>query len=148
MGTDNERPLLIERSDTTNLALILARVMDDPTTPKSMRNDAEHGMGYLNDMLLYGPPGGDGRSVVVIPAGFHVRDHFATMTEQWLAELPADVRDEQRALIQGARTIAAVIDNRSFSTDFRLDARDALADTLAQLQQASEDVEGDMEVEV
>jgi hypothetical protein len=65
---------------------------------------------------------------------FSVRGFYANMVAETLARLDDDFKAEQPIRVQMARQAAEMCDNADYSTDFRLDALNALETVLESLE--------------
>lgn len=73
--------------------------------------------------------------------------YYADTVEEFLLDLPEDVKAEHPALVCMAQYAATLVDNEEFSSDFRLDALDALKTILGALNPCTGD-DDDAESEV
>jgi hypothetical protein len=69
------------------------------------------------------------------------------MVDEFVLDLPAEVREDMRAHVLMARQAAKYTDDALYSTDFRLDSYDCLNTILAALKAEAEDADAGEVVE-
>jgi hypothetical protein len=110
-------------------------VIDDDTAPDELRADARDVEFALSEVLCYQSHGVDGeRSIRLIPVGFRFPQFYTQMVDEFLIDLPPEVREDMPAHILMARQAAKYVDDALYSTDFRLDSYDALNMILAAMK--------------
>jgi hypothetical protein len=118
---------------------VAREVIDDKSKPESVRAEVQDVFNLVEQILCYYPPGE--REIVLVPMTFHVKDYYQMTVEQYISELPDEVKAAEPLRLAMAWHAAKLIDNQEFSTDLRLDMRDALEEVIAGLQRAAADVE-------
>jgi hypothetical protein len=131
------RPLLVERDDLSAcLFKLLPSIEGDEPCPAVASLFAD-----LSDVLLYGEPGGE-RSIKLIPMSFKVAGFYRDTVGEMILDLGGErVEADHPVFCCLARLSAALVDDQSYSTDFRLDSLDALDRVLAGLKRATDDEE-------
>jgi len=132
--------LILSRDDLVRASQVLGRVVDDDSQSDELRYDAADIEFLLSEVLCFQSHGADGeRSIRLTPIGFGWPQFYGQMVDELLVDLGEDVVAEQPARVLLAKHAAKLVDDALFSTDFRLDAYDALNQIPAGLKQAAED---------
>lgn len=129
----------MERAELVDAAMIAYETWHDETKPKTLRAKAEKTFRKLNDRLLCGYP--EGRSIRLIPMPFRMKGYYVEMVEELILDLGAsELEAAEPVRCQLARHTAQLIDDTGLSDDYRLEARDALDQVLAGLQDSAKDL--------
>jgi hypothetical protein len=133
VSDDDDRliSIVVQHSDLVVYAQVSAAVIDNPNRPDWLRADAQEFYDQCSAALLY--ENDPSKRVRLRPLSFHVRGFYANMVAETLARLGDDVED-QPAQVHMARETAGLVDNDCYSTDFRLDALNALEAVLKSLE--------------
>jgi hypothetical protein len=116
-------------------------VTDDDTAPEELRADAAAVEFTLSEVLCFQSHAAEGeRSIRLVPIGFTWPQFYTQMVEEFVVDLPPEVREGMPAHVLMARKAAKYTDDALYSTDFRLDSYDALNTILAALKAEVEDV--------
>ena len=138
--------LRVTRDDLVKASFIAAAVVDDDTQPDELRDDAQLVEFRLSEVLLHQSHAAEGeRSIRRLPVGFRWPQFYTQMVEEYILDLPAEVREDMPAHLLMARKAAKYCDNALYSSDFRLDSYDALNTILAALKSAAEDQDAEDE---
>jgi hypothetical protein len=125
------------REDVQEAALAACTVIDDPEQPEMMRLRARKKFEEWNEILCHQTPDADGeRSCRLVPVGMRWRNFYTDMVEELLLDLGDEVTQQNPAYVVMGRLAARLVDNRSYATDFRLDALDALHQLIGSLKGA------------
>jgi hypothetical protein len=72
----------------------------------------------------------------MVPMAFHVKDFYCDLVADTLARLPAEVVADEPVYCAMADRAAALVDDSSYSIDFRIEAYDSLKLCLSALEAA------------
>ncbi len=136
--------LLVTREALVRASFVAAAVVDDDSQPDELRCDAKDVEFWLSEILLHRPHGygADGkreRLIRLLPIGFRWPQHYTQMVDEFLLDLPTEVREDMPAHALMARLAAKYVDDGLLSSDFRLDAYDCLNQILAALKREAQD---------
>jgi hypothetical protein len=134
--------LVVTRDWLVKASLIAGSVIEDEDQPDDLRADAADVEFMLSEVLLHQSHSADGeRSIRLLPIGFKWAQFYTQMVDEFVLDLPAEVREDMPVHILMARMAAKYTDDGLYSSDFRLDAYDALNTILAALKAAAADDE-------
>ena len=140
--------LLVTREWMVRASQVAGAVVDDESQPDELRAGAADVEFMLSEVLLYQDHSADGtRSIRMLPILFGWPQGVTSMLDEFLLDVGADVVAEHPAQVLMARLAAKYCDDGLFSSDFRLDAYDALNQILAALTRAAQDEEAAEEVQ-
>ena len=133
------------RADVGELAQILWAHIDNPNTPDAEREAAQLAVEKCSVVLKF--MNDPRKQIRVVPVGFAVRDFYVVGVQNLLERLPQWVWDEfgTKAYAQMATTLAPLVDNQTYSTDFRLENLEVLQETIRRLEEIASDDEEDLE---
>ena len=136
-----KRDQLILSRDTLERAMQVAcSVVDDAGQPDELRCAAHDVEFILSEALCYQPYAApDEREIRLLPIGMKWPQHFTSMTEEFLLDIGAEVREGMPAYALMARMAAKYADDALLSVDFRLSSYDVLNTILAAMTRAAQD---------
>jgi hypothetical protein len=134
------RPLLVQRDVLVAASQIAAGLADDPGEDADLRQDVQELYEAISDVLMYDEPAD--RGIRLVPMSFRITNFYTDMTSEFVLDLGGEeIETDHPVRCLLARLAAELADNQSYSSDFRLDALDALNQVLAGLKSAVESQE-------
>jgi hypothetical protein len=113
------------RSTILEFAQISAAVLDNPDRPQSVRERARQTCDECSEALLY--HNDPSKRFQLVPLAFHCSGYYRDFVAEVLSELPQEVVASEPVRVCLVRKAAALIDDESFCSTFRLEAAESLA---------------------
>jgi hypothetical protein len=130
--------MLVERDEMVTATMRLAAIAEDESHPPLVRKQAAKREAELARILLYGDDESDERVIRLVPLPFRLRGYYTDAVAVLVVDLGPDVAQRFPGHVAMARFGAEAVDNRDFSTDYRLDMKDALDQVLSGLRELAE----------
>lgn len=130
--------MVVDRDKMTTAALCLIKTIDDPTTSAELRDEAQAAFDVLQHVALYNE---SACAAELAPVGFWELGFYVKHVDERLNRLPGTVKADCALQVMMAKRAAALMDNQSYSVDFRLEAYRALTEVMASLRSAAADLE-------
>jgi hypothetical protein len=131
--------LILSRDTLVKASQVAAHVVDDAGQSDEMRDAAYFVEFCLSEALLHQSHSADGeRSIRLLPIMFGWPNAYSDMVDELLLDLGEDVVAENPARVAIAKHAARLVDDALYSSDFRMDAYDALNEILAGLKAEAE----------
>ena len=133
------------RADVVEAAMHAYAVETNPERADWLRAQARKVFDMTKQVLLY--QNDPHKPMVFVPASFGVKDFYQNLVVELLGRLPQDIKDDNPVYVTAAKHFATLVDNTSYSTDFRAECHEALMDAVDVLEYlASDDDEPRLEV--
>lgn len=136
-STSTTKKVVVEREAVEYAAWLSALAIDGVITlPDWLGADKNWAFAQASYILLFQEHGADGkRSIRLIPMSFKVSGFYQDMVAELILDLGGEqVEADHPVFCVLARHAAKLVDDQSYSADFRIDALDALNAVLATLK--------------
>jgi hypothetical protein len=132
----------VHRDMLNDCSKLVCHLMDDESQPDEVRDKAALMQYWLSEVLCYQNHSAEGeRSLRLVPVGFKWPQFYTQMVDELVLDLygsvePTDIRSIRIML---ARQAAAIVDDMLYSTDFRLEAYEALNEIVDGMKESAEE---------
>jgi hypothetical protein len=134
--TPRQRDEIWRRSDVLESARHAVAMIDNPARPQALRDYASILFKQCSEILLH--QNDPEKRVVLVPLSFRVTDFYRDMWVDFLTRLPEEVVDDNPIHVAMGEQAADLVDDDSYSSQFRLEALEAFKTVMAGMEVAAQ----------